>query len=44
MRPPPLIAAAAAAAIVAAAAVLAFSRMPGLLVWAAFIGWASLTQ
>jgi hypothetical protein len=34
-------AAAVAAAIVAAAAVLAFSRMSDLLVWAAFIGWAS---
>ena len=41
MRLPPVVAAAAAAAIVAAAAVLAFSLMPELLVWAAFIGWAS---
>jgi hypothetical protein len=36
-----LTAAAIAAAIVTAVAVLAFSLMPGLLVWAAFIGWAS---
>lgn len=37
----PLTAAALAAALVAAASVLAFSSMPALLVWAAFIGWAS---
>jgi hypothetical protein len=36
-----LTAAALAAALVAAASVLAFSAMPQLLVWAAFIGWAS---
>jgi hypothetical protein len=36
-----LSAAALAAALVAAAAVLAFSRLPDLFVWAAFIGWAS---
>ena len=36
-----LTAAALAAALVAAAAVLAFSAMPALLIWAAFIGWAS---
>lgn len=30
-----------AAALVAAAAVLAFSEVPALFVWAAFIGWAS---
>ncbi|MBV8697234.1 DUF1097 domain-containing protein [Bradyrhizobium sp.] len=36
-----LTAAALAAALVAAASVLAFSAMPGLFVWAAFIGWAS---
>jgi hypothetical protein len=36
-----LTAAAVAAAIVTAIVVLAFSRMPDLLVWAAFIGWAS---
>lgn len=30
-----------AAALVAAAAALAFSYLPGLFVWAAFIGWAS---
>jgi hypothetical protein len=36
-----LTAAALAAALVAAASVLAFSAMPKLLVWAAFIGWAS---
>jgi hypothetical protein len=41
MRLPPTTAAAAAAAIVAAGAVLGFSRAPNLLVWAAFIGWAS---
>jgi hypothetical protein len=41
MSAPPLIAAATAAALIAAAAVLAFSCMPDLLVWAAFIGWAS---
>src|SRR5262245_66375420 len=29
-----------AAAIVAAASVLAFSQLPDLLTWAAFIGWA----
>jgi hypothetical protein len=34
-------AAALAAAIVAAAAVFAFSWLPDLLVWAAFVGWAS---
>jgi hypothetical protein len=37
----PLAAAALAAALVAAASVLAFSAMPPLFVWAAFIGWAS---
>jgi len=37
----PLTAAAVAAAFVAAASVLAFSALPALLVWAAFIGWAS---
>ena len=36
-----LAAAALAAAFVAAASVLAFSAMPDLLIWAAFIGWAS---
>jgi Protein of unknown function (DUF1097) len=36
-----LIAAALAAALVAAFSVLAFSVVPALLVWAAFIGWAS---
>jgi len=36
-----LSAAALAAALVAAAAVLAFWYLPDLLVWAAFIGWAS---
>lgn len=36
-----LSATALAAAIIAAAAVLAFSYLPSLLVWAAFIGWAS---
>src|SRR5262245_49644209 len=36
-----LTAAALAAALVAAASVLAFSVLPDLLVWAAFIGWAS---
>lgn len=38
---PSLTAAALAAALVAAASVLVFSAMPALLVWAAFIGWAS---
>ena len=37
----PLTATALAAAIIAAAAVLAFAHLPHLLVWAAFIGWAS---
>jgi hypothetical protein len=37
----PLTATALAAALVAAASVLAFSAMPALFVWAAFIGWAS---
>jgi hypothetical protein len=37
----PLAAAALAATLVAAASVLAFSAMPALFVWAAFIGWAS---
>jgi hypothetical protein len=36
-----LTAAAVAAALVAAASVLAFSVLPGLFVWAAFMGWAS---
>jgi hypothetical protein len=36
-----LSAAALAAALVAAASVLAFSQVPALFVWAAFIGWAS---
>ena len=36
-----LTAAAVAAALVAAASVLAFTVLPGLFVWAAFIGWAS---
>ncbi len=36
-----LTAAARAAALVAAASVLAFSAAPALLVWAAFVGWAS---
>jgi len=36
-----LTAAAVAAALIAAASVLAFSATPTLLVWAAFIGWAS---
>jgi hypothetical protein len=36
-----LTATALAAALVAAASVLAFSAMPPLFVWAAFIGWAS---
>jgi hypothetical protein len=40
----PLTAAAAAAGIVAAMAVLAFSQLPGLFVWASFIGWASYDQ
>jgi hypothetical protein len=36
-----LTAAALAAALVAAASVLAFLAMPALLIWAAFVGWAS---
>jgi hypothetical protein len=36
-----LSASALAAALVAAASVLAFSQMPALFVWAAFLGWAS---
>jgi hypothetical protein len=36
-----LSAAALAAALVAAVAVLAFSQLPELFVWAAFVGWAS---
>ena len=41
MRLSSLSSAALAAAVVAAAAVLAFSALPKLFVWAAFIGWAS---
>src|SRR5262245_61236310 len=41
MNPSSLAATALAAALVAAAAVFAFAAVPGLLVWAAFIGWAS---
>jgi hypothetical protein len=41
MRLSSLSAQALAAAIVAAASVLVFAYMPGLFVWAAFIGWAS---
>jgi hypothetical protein len=41
MRLSSMSAAALAAAVVAAAAVLAFSELPELFVWAAFIGWAS---
>src|SRR5215475_3153626 len=41
MKVSSLTAAALAAALVAAASVLAFSAMPQLFVWAAFIGWAS---
>jgi hypothetical protein len=41
MRLSSLPAAALAAAVVAAAAVLAFSELPKLFVWAAFVGWAS---
>jgi Protein of unknown function (DUF1097) len=37
-------AAALAAAILAAASVWAFAAFPGLLIWAAFIGWASYDQ
>jgi len=44
MKLNPLTAAAAAAAIVAGMTVLVFSRVPSLLVWAAFIGWASYDQ
>jgi Protein of unknown function (DUF1097) len=41
MRLSSLSSAALAAAVVAAAAVLAFSALPKLFIWAAFIGWAS---
>src|SRR5262245_51777034 len=41
MQKTSLSATALAAAILAAASVLAFSQLPDLLVWAAFIGWAS---
>jgi Protein of unknown function (DUF1097) len=41
MSKTPLTTTALAAAILAAASVLAFSQLPGLFVWAAFIGWAS---
>jgi len=41
MKQSSLTAAALAAAILAAAAVLIFAWLPGLFVWAAFIGWAS---
>jgi hypothetical protein len=44
MRLSSLSASALAAALVAAAAVLAFSQLPTLFVWAAFIGWASYDQ
>ncbi|HET6219555.1 MAG TPA: DUF1097 domain-containing protein [Acidobacteriaceae bacterium] len=37
-------AAALAAAILAAVSVWAFAALPGLLIWAAFIGWASFDQ
>lgn len=37
-------AAALAAAILAAVSVWAFAALPGLLIWAAFIGWASYDQ
>ena len=35
---------AVAAAVIAAASVWAFATFPGLLIWAAFIGWASYDQ
>jgi Protein of unknown function (DUF1097) len=41
MNLPSLSASALAAALVAAASVLAFSQVPALFVWAAFLGWAS---
>jgi hypothetical protein len=44
MKPSSLTATALAAAIIAAASVLAFSYLPNLFVWAAFIGWASYDQ
>jgi hypothetical protein len=40
----PLHAGALAAAIIAAASVWSFATFPGLLIWAAFIGWASYDQ
>jgi len=44
MKPKPLYAGAVAAAIVAGASVWAFSTLPDLLIWAAFVGWASYDQ
>jgi hypothetical protein len=41
MNMPSLTSAALAAALIAAASVLAFALCPGLILWAAFIGWAS---
>jgi hypothetical protein len=40
----PLYAAALAAALIAAASVWSFAALPGLLIWAAFVGWASYDQ
>jgi hypothetical protein len=40
----PLYAGALAAALIAAASVWSFATFPGLLIWAAFIGWASYDQ
>jgi hypothetical protein len=40
----PLYATALAAALIAAASVWSFATFPGLLIWAAFVGWASYDQ
>jgi Protein of unknown function (DUF1097) len=44
MKLKPLHAGALAAAILAAVSVWAFAAFPGLMIWAAFIGWASYDQ
>jgi hypothetical protein len=44
MRLSALVAGAVAAAVLAAVTVWAFTRLPGLWVWAAFVGWASYDQ
>lgn len=44
MRLSPLLAGALSAAIIAGITVWAFAHLPGLWVWAAFVGWASYDQ